>query len=414
MSWNGHVVVDMDSHVYEEADQSYQGYVDPAFQEPYGRLCEAIAQQRAAGLPYSLFMSRNAILETSDEGRPLGMQDTFGLVPERRQSGAEERVPARDRVRREVNWEPRPRLEDMDRAGVDIGVIFPTHASSYCVLRDVMFESALYRAYHRFIANFCAGGGGRLRWVALPNLRDVSTAVAEVTDWAERDPNLVGIYLTPVCPNGRLLDNPDLHPLFQRAQDLDLPMLVHPGVMRSPLTPGALELDNAGFLIRSVYNPWAGQTALSALIGGGVFDLFPKLRIATMETSGGWLPFVLAQLDERYEASAHLAPNLKRLPHEIIEEGRYFHALEVSEKYVEHCVHELGEDLWIFSTDYPHTGSPWPNGVSHIIDRKALSNSTVRKILGANAMRLCSRLASWSPVAGLGSRFKSRPHRRPE
>src|SRR5713226_7034321 len=112
MSWNGNVVVDMDSHVYEEADKSYQGYVDPSFQEPYGRLCEAIARQRAAGLPYSLFMNRNAILESSDEGRPLGVQDTFGLIPERRQSeGAEERVPARDRVRREVNWEPRPRLE---------------------------------------------------------------------------------------------------------------------------------------------------------------------------------------------------------------------------------------------------------------------------------------------------------------
>ncbi len=75
-------------------------------------------------------------------------------------------------------------------------------------------------------------------------------------------------------------------------------------------------------------------------------------------------------------------------------EGRLFHAVETGERYVDHCVAELGEDIWLFATDYPHTGSPWPHGVSDIIDRKGLSEDAKRKILGENALRLCPRLAT--------------------
>jgi predicted TIM-barrel fold metal-dependent hydrolase len=399
MTWNGNLVVDMDSHVYEEADVSYRDYMDPEFREPYERLCTAIARQRAAGQPYSLFMSRHAIMEPADELRPLGMQDTFGLVPERRPLNVEGAETARrEPIRREVNFDAVPRLEDMDRAQIDLSVIFPTHASSYCALRDVGFESALYRAYHRFISSFCAQGKGRLHWVYLPNLRDIRASVEELRHWAERDERLVGVYLTPVCPDGRLLDNPDLHPLYQCAQDLDLPLFVHPGVLRSPLTPGAAELDNAGFIIRSVYQPWAGMTALSALIGGGVFDRFPTLRIAEMEMYAGWLPFLIERLDDSYRSRPHLVPFLERFPREVVDSGRYFHAVDTGEQYVEFCIEELGEDIWLFSTDYPHTGSPWPNGVPEVMERPGLTDSARRKLLAENALRLCPRLSVPSDV----------------
>ena len=41
-------------------------------------------------------------------------------------------------------------------AHVDVDVLFPTHVSSYCALRDGDFENALYRAYHRWVVDFCS------------------------------------------------------------------------------------------------------------------------------------------------------------------------------------------------------------------------------------------------------------------
>ena len=44
MSWNGTPVIDLDSHIVERADRFYGDYLDPAYQEPYRQLCDAVKQ----------------------------------------------------------------------------------------------------------------------------------------------------------------------------------------------------------------------------------------------------------------------------------------------------------------------------------------------------------------------------------
>jgi predicted TIM-barrel fold metal-dependent hydrolase len=397
MSYNGHLVVDMDSHFreYEDVDRTYGDYIDPGYRDSFERLSSAVAKRREAGETTALFMDPRAIIEPSDESRPLGVHDTFGLQRVRPavRTKAEGRITAkREPVRRDVHWDPSIRLADMDRAEIDVSVMFPSHAASYCTLRDVGFESALHQAHHRYMSNYCAEAEGRLRWVGIATMRDIERTVGELSYWAESDDNLVGLLLSPACPNGRLLDNPDLHPIYERAQDLDVPILVHGGVLRPPYTAGATELDNSGFLLRAFYQPWAGMTAVGAMIGGGLFDLFPRLRVGVFETSGGWMPWVIEQLDDGFESRPDLVPNLKRRPSEILASGQLFHAVEAGEKYLPLCIHELGEDVWLFATDYPHTGSPWPHGVTKIAQRDDLAETAKLKILGANAQRLCARI----------------------
>jgi predicted TIM-barrel fold metal-dependent hydrolase len=325
------------------------------------------------------------------------VRDTFGLTGRSEMEHGRIAFPPGRRdplppIRQEVNWDIKARIEDMDRASVDIGVLFPTHVSSYCALRDGGFENALYRAYHRWVADFCAQAPTRLKWTVVANMRDTAAGVAEIKYWADRDPNLVGVYVSPQAPGGRLLDNPDLHPLYDTAQGLDLPILAHGGTARPPYGPGTFDLDGAWFLLHAFSNPWAGMAALGALIGGGVFELFPKLRAAIIETGGGWLPLALDRLDTHYLMSPGHVPNLKRMPREVLAEGRYFHGIDSWERSLEFCVEELGEDLWLFATDWPHGDSAWPESVEQTVDRRRLTETARRKILGENAMRLCPRL----------------------
>jgi predicted TIM-barrel fold metal-dependent hydrolase len=259
-------------------------------------------------------------------------------------------------------------------------------------LRDAGFEQALYRAYHRYISGYCAEGKGRLRWVATSNLRDIPATLEELTAWTERDENLAGWFIPRACPDGRLLDNPALHPLYQRAQDLDMPLMIHGGTMRPPLTPGATELDNSGFMINALYHGWGGMTAAGALIGGGVFDLFPRLRVGLFESGAGWMPWLVEMLDAAYRPSSGMTPNLKRSPSEVIAEGRLFCSVETGEEHLEYAVETLGEDIWLFATDYPHQGSPWPDGVPQIVERTGLTESAKLKMLGGNALRLFARM----------------------
>src|SRR2546430_6880508 len=70
------------------------------------------------------------------------------------------------------HWDPTIRLRDMEVAGVDISVMFPSQSDGLCMLNDVGLESAMHRAYHRFLTDYCAEPDRILRWVADAILRD--------------------------------------------------------------------------------------------------------------------------------------------------------------------------------------------------------------------------------------------------
>lgn len=396
MSWNGYKVIDMDTHVYEKPEKMYRDYIDPSYKEPYELLCKAIEKAVAERGSYALFGHRYAVVEPIEAGRPLGVKDTFGMSGQRGSGKRIMKSEASPRevelIRPEVSWDAKARVEDMDRALTDINVIYATHVSSYCALRDVGFENALYRAYHSWVSDFCSQAPNRLKWNLAANMRDLTSAIKEIQYWANRDPNLVGIHLSPLSPEGKLLDNPDFYPLYEVAQDLELPLLIHPGTARPPYIPGTFELDGYWFLIQSLLMPWAGMTAMGALIGGGIFDLFPNLRVGVLETSGGWVPVILDRLDAHFVSSPSHVPNLTRMPRAVVKGGNYFHAIDTWERTIEHCVQSLGEDIWLFSTDYPHKGTQWPNGVEQVVNLPGLSESAKRKLLGENALKLCPRL----------------------
>src|SRR5260221_13355207 len=87
--------------------------------------------------------------------------------------------------------------------------------------------------------------------------------------------------------------------------------------------------------------------------------------------------------------------NRSKMPPPIkapIAEGRYFHGIDSWERSIEFCVEELGEDMWLFASDWPHGDSAWPEAVPQTVDRPRLTESAKKKLLGDNALRLCPRL----------------------
>jgi predicted TIM-barrel fold metal-dependent hydrolase len=113
----------------------------------------------------------------------------------------------------------------METAGIDISAIFPSSADSFCALRDVGFEGALHRAYHRHMAGYCAASGNRLWWIGASTMRNIPEAVAQLQYWAKEDQHFAGMQISRACPDGRMLDNPDLYPLYAASEALDLPLL---------------------------------------------------------------------------------------------------------------------------------------------------------------------------------------------
>src|SRR5215468_9817797 len=103
-----------------------------------------------------------------------------------------------------VSFDPHARVKDMDIEGIDVNMILPSGGvPSFCALEDAALEQAMYRAYHRFLADYCAPYPERLTSVVLVSARDAEASIAEIRRCGD-EPWPVGIF--PICPPELTLD----------------------------------------------------------------------------------------------------------------------------------------------------------------------------------------------------------------
>ena len=114
-------------------------------------------------------------------------------------------------------------------------------------------------------------------------------------------------------------------------------------------------------------------------------------------------PTLIEKLDDGFTPGSAVTPKMKRTASEIVASGQLFVAVEADEEHIAYAVETLGEHLWMFSTDYPHGGSPWPEGVPLIAGQEMPESAKV-KLLGQNALRFMPQLAGVAPsLAGVGA-----------
>ena len=199
--------------------------------------------------------------------------------------------------------------------------------------------------------------------------------------------------MLPTNVHGKNLDHPDFYPFYDAAQELGVPLCSHAGVGHNG-APGVYGTQNAGserfnvyFYTHAVSFPFEQMIAMISIIGGGIMDLYPRLRFAFMEAGAGWLPYWSERMDEHYEMLRPQVPKLTRPPSEHIAGGRIFVACDPDEKMLPQVLELVGEDIVIYASDYCHWDSRFPDSVRLIADRGELSQNVKRKILGDNALR---------------------------
>jgi len=272
-----------------------------------------------------------------------------------------------------------------------VNMILPSGGlPAFCSLEDVALELAIYQAYHRFLKDYCAPYPDRLTSIVLVSGRDVPASVAEMRRCAD-EPWPVGIL--PVCPPAMALDDPDWEPIWATAQECDLTVVIHSFTMSVPYPPGMWDTWDSVFLQRSAGHVWNAQRNMAALIGAGVLDRYPQLRLAPLECGHGWLAFWGARLDEHVEMCQHALPLLKHKPSEYIRGPQYFQSIQLheGELSLRQAIEAVGEDTLMFATDYPHSESWFPKSVEAILGWSSISETAKRKLLWDNAVRCYRR-----------------------
>ncbi len=383
----GYRVIDADGHVFEPPSlfrDFRDKYLDLEYRPVLGRIMDE-ARSKSGSPSVQLYNLRSRLPPVRTD-RPLGIPNpTERMERDGYKKGAKG-------AQVEHMWDPQVRLPDMDLEGIDVAVVYPSGMSSFCAWEDTALEAAMYTAYNRAVADYCAASPDRLKWVALVSMRDIEAGVTEIRRSAE-DRSMVGVYVSGHMDD-HLLDDPMFYPLWEEALSLDLPIVVHGGTARPPYGVGTHEMGGNWFLQHSATNPFEVMRAMASLIGGGVLDRFPKLRFAFLEAGVGWLPYWLDRMDEHAEMMPRYVPLLKRSPRQAFMDGsRCFVSCDPDESTLEFVVPMVGEDRVIYASDYPHFDSRFPDTVRLIAEHPRLTDSAKKKILSENALRLYPRLA---------------------
>jgi predicted TIM-barrel fold metal-dependent hydrolase len=281
------------------------------------------------------------------------------------------------------------RLLDMDADGVETEVVY-SEVSGFrylYLLEDRRSALAATQAFNDAMLDWGSVDPKRLVVSCQVPIHDVELAVGEVERVAEAGCKSLQL---PVFPAE--LGAPDYYdetyePLFAAIQASGLPICCHIGLNRA--------LDD---LARRDPTPQKGvmvpMTALSTAeafgmwILGGVFERFPDLNVVYVEPGLGWVVWYLEVIDDLVARQGYTFDRISRRPSDYFHDNVHLTFIE------EHTALEklrdiLGVENLLWSTDYPHPVTSWPDSRALIERQFAGVPADERELmLSGNATRV--------------------------
>ncbi len=274
------------------------------------------------------------------------------------------------------------RISAMDEAGIAMQVLSVT--SPGVQVYDAKQGSDLAQSINERLAEACRAHPDRFAGLATIAPQDPDGAAREL-ERAVKQLGLKGALINSHT-RGEFLDEPKFWVIFEKAQELDVPVYIHPRVpapdMVGPFQKYfGLEAAAFGFPID------ASLHALR-LILSGVFDDYPRLRIVLGHMGEG-LPFWLPRIDKKIALFQGIKPperKLEKPPSQyfldhftITTSGMNYEApLMLAHRVV-------GPDRILFAVDYPFEESEEP---VRVVDGAPFPDEDRRKIYQTNAERV--------------------------
>ena len=259
-------------------------------------------------------------------------------------------------------FDPAERSRALDLLGFERQLVFSTFAPTQYGGDDLDLLYGGTTAHNRAITDFC-GADERLVAVASVPLADpgrTERAVDEALDFG------AGAVLVPSAPPK---DTSPTHPewdgLWGRLADAGVPFVTHVGGGARSLRrqfhkngkPPTTDFLGGGENIRSkdyMTIHMSPEVFLSCMVLDGVFERFPTLRGGCIEQGAMWVVPWLRRLDIAQDTFKRTEPSLD-LP---LRASDYVHrALKFTPfptEPVGWLIEQAGEDLFLFSSDYPH------------------------------------------------------------
>ena len=297
----------------------------------------------------------------------------------------EARFPSGHEGRRMVHTAEQMR-EELSEISVDIGILFPDHLLKLAVITQAEYAAALARAYNAWLLEkWCSQEKGLLGCViACP--QNPEDAAREIRRYA-KEPEIVGVYL-PCAGLERLWGHRQYDPIYEAAQEADLPVLLHSVTVIHPVFPFNTQGFETEFGRHVCSHTFSMMANIVHMITTGVPVRYPDLRIAFTEVGISWVPFLMNRMDKEYLERRQEVPFLEEKPSHYMKKMYYATQPVEEPENLKDLVTLMdlydGENTTIFASDWPHHDFDHPSKVHQI----PFSKEVRRKVFGENALKL--------------------------
>lgn len=234
------------------------------------------------------------------------------------------------------------KLATMDADGVTLSVLSPA-PPLFLYWVEAAEAVAAARQVNDAVAAMVAEAPDRFAGLATLPMQDPQAAAVELRR-AVLELGLRGAQVGPHV-EGVGLDDPSLRPVLQTAQELGVPLVLHPYYV------GAATGELADFYLTNLQgNPWQTAVAASRLILSGTLDELPGLRLLLVH-GGGHLPYQVGRLDHGHRVRPEAA--LPQQPPSAYLRRFWFDTLTHDADATRFLVDKVGDDRVVLGTDDP-------------------------------------------------------------
>jgi predicted TIM-barrel fold metal-dependent hydrolase len=291
------------------------------------------------------------------------------------------------------------RVKTLDKQGLQATIMLPSFGIAFetDTLDDPEAMLANMRAFNRFVEDDW-GYHYQERIFGLPHLSlvDLDWAVEELERVISLGAKGIILRAGPVC--GRSPADPYFDPFWARVEEAGILTAVHIGV--SGYTdwfgtqwgedPNVTEQTMSPFQFLTCFGTRPIIDTMAAFILHGLYDRFPKLKVASIENGSEWISGLLKSLDKQASLSitsqgASKSARPKALPSDVFKRNVW--VAPFFEDDVPRLVELLGAENVLFGSDWPH-----PEGVAAPIDFleevEMLPEDQIRLIMRDNTANL--------------------------
>lgn len=277
--------------------------------------------------------------------------------------------------------EPERRIADMDRYGIDMQILSLTVPGVHFEeqKRGIELARVTNDAFGQIVERFPERLGA---FATLP-MQNPEAASREL----ERAVQQLGLFGAMIFSNlgGVPLDHVSLWPIYEAAEALAAPLIIH------PIGPASLANMEEMRLVALLGFPFDMTLAAARLALSGVLDRFPRLTLILSQL-GGALPMLAERIERGYSIYPELVGKLQRSPSEYFRE-MYFDTVPYGVAGIPMTYTLAGAGHILIGSDYPHQIGDLTT-CTDVVRAMEITDAEKQLMLGGNVERLLARQAA--------------------